>query len=38
MPEEPVRRRWWREIKWTTWGIAMAVLVAAAAIFVLWSL
>jgi hypothetical protein len=38
MPVEPVRRRWWREIKWTTWGVAMAVLVGAALVFVLISL
>ena len=34
MPE-PVRKRWWNEIKWVTWGIAMVILIAAAVIFVL---
>jgi hypothetical protein len=36
--EEPVRRQWWKEIKWTTWGVAMVVLVVAAVVFVLLSL
>jgi hypothetical protein len=38
MPEEPVGRRWWREITWTIWGVAMVVLVVAAVGFVLLSL
>jgi hypothetical protein len=37
MSQEPPRRRRWREIKWSTWGLAMAILVAAAVIFVVWS-
>jgi hypothetical protein len=38
MTKEPVRTRWWREIRWTTWGVAMVVLIVAALVFVLWSL
>jgi len=34
MPE-PVRKRWWNEIKWVTWGIAIVILIAAAVVFVL---
>ena len=38
MAEDSVRNRWWKEIKWTTWGVAMVTLIAAAVVFVLWSL